>query len=100
MVSTTSRMEGSTGKMYSFWAVYSLSMSFWMVPPSAAAGTPRFSAAAMYMAQRMAAGALMVMDVVTRSMGMPSKRISMSARDETATPHLPNSPIAGGSSVS
>ena len=28
MVSTTSRIEGSTGKMYSFWAVYSLRMSF------------------------------------------------------------------------
>ena len=71
-----------------------------MVPPRAAAGMPRFSAAAMYMAQRMAAGALMVMEVVTWSRGMPSKSTSMSAREETATPHLPNSPRAGGSSVS
>ncbi len=100
MVSTTSLMEGSTGKMYSFCAVYSLRMSFWMVPPRDAAGIPRFSAAAMYMAQMMAAGALMVIEVVTWSSGMPSNRISMSAREETATPHLPNSPIAGGSSVS
>ena len=28
MVSTTSRIEGSGGKMYSFWAMYSFKMSF------------------------------------------------------------------------
>ncbi len=61
---------------------------------------PRFSAAAMYMAQMMAAGLLIVMDVVTWSRGMPSSSTSMSASDETATPHLPNSPMASGASVS
>ena len=71
-VSTTSRMEGSGGKMYSFWAMYSFRMSFWVVPPSLEAGMPRFSAAAMYMAQMMAAGLLMVMDVVMVSRGRPS----------------------------
>ena len=99
-VSVTNRMEGLGGKMYSFWAMYSLRMSFWMVPPSRCIGTPCFSAAAMYMAQTMAAGLLMVIDVVTLSRGMPSKRASMSRSEETATPHLPNSPSASGASVS
>ena len=70
IVSITSRMEGSGGKRNSFWAMYSLRMSFWMVPPSAGRGTPRFSAAAMYMAQMIAAGPLMVIEVVTWSSGM------------------------------
>ena len=99
-VSTTSRMDGAGGKMYSFWAMYSFRMSFCRVPPSRSNGTPCFSATARYMAQMMAAGLLMVMDVVTRSRGRPSKRVSMSASDDTATPHLPNSPFALGSSVS
>ena len=54
----------------------------------------------MYMAQRMAAGELMVMLVLTSPSGMPSNRISMSASELTATPHLPNSPSASGASVS
>ena len=56
----------------------SLSMSFWMVPPIFDRGMPRMSAAAQYMAQRAVAGGLIVMDVVTLSMGMPAKRVSMS----------------------
>ena len=44
----------------------------------------------------MAAGELMVIDVVTRSRGMPSKSVSMSRSDETATPHLPTSPRESG----
>src|SRR4030043_515352 len=44
MVSTTRRIEGSGGKMNSFWAMYSLRISFWMVPASRLRGTPRFSA--------------------------------------------------------
>ena len=54
----------------------------------------------MYMAQMIAAGLLMVMEVVTWSSGMPSSSASMSASDDTATPHLPNSPMASGASVS
>ena len=69
-VSTTRRMEGSGGKMYSFWAMYSLRMSFWMVPPSFAGGTPCFSATAKYIAHTMAAGLLMVMEVVSPSRGI------------------------------
>ncbi len=34
------------------------------------------------------------MDVEIRSMGMPSNNASMSASDETATPHRPTSPSA------
>jgi hypothetical protein len=62
--------------------------------------TPCFSAAARYIAQMIAAGELMVMLEDTLSSGMPSSRISMSFNEETATPHLPNSPSASGWSVS
>src|SRR3979411_172453 len=99
-VSTTSLVLGRGGKMYSFWAMYSFRMSFWVVPDSLSHGMPRFSAFTRYIAQIMAAGLLIVIDVVTSSRGMPSNRISMSASDETATPQVPNSPSASGSSVS
>jgi hypothetical protein len=39
---------------------------------------------------------LIVIEVVTLSSGMPSKSVSMSCRDETATPHLPTSPSESG----
>ena len=45
MLSTTSRIEGFGGKMYSFCAWYSLRMSFCVVPRSFSAATPCFSAA-------------------------------------------------------
>ena len=63
-------------------------------------GTPAFSAATMYIAQIGAAGELIVIEVETRSRGSPDNRTSMSARELTATPHVPNSPSASGSSVS
>ena len=70
-------------------------------PAAACAGvTPCFSATAMYMARRMAAGALMVMEVLTLSRGIPSKRISMSSSESMATPTLPTSPWARGWSES
>ncbi len=100
IVSVTRRSDGSGGKRNSFWATNSLRMSFWSVPSRAARGTPRFSAAAMYIAQIGAAGELIVIDVLIRSSGRPSSRTSMSARLLTATPHVPNSPSASGSSVS
>jgi hypothetical protein len=80
--------------------MYSLRMSFWMVPASAARGTPRRSATAMYRASRMAAVALMVIDVDTRSRGSPSSNVSMSSRVEMATPVRPTSPSASGWSES
>ncbi len=44
-MSVTIRMAGSTGKHHSFWAMYSLRMSVWIVPPSASGGMSFFSAA-------------------------------------------------------
>ena len=75
-------------------------MSFWVVPSNRSRGTPAFSAATMYIAQIGAAGELIVIDVEIRSSGSPASRISMSARLLTATPHVPNSPSASGSSES
>ena len=43
IMSVTSRIAGSIGKHHSFWAMYSLRMSVWIVPPSFSAGTPCFS---------------------------------------------------------
>ncbi len=100
IVSVTRRIDGSGGKRNSFWATNSLRMSFWVVPSRRSRGTPAFSAATMYIAQIGAAGELIVIEVDTRSSGRPSSSTSMSARELTATPHVPNSPSASGSSVS
>ena len=75
-------------------------MSFWIVPPSAARGTPDFSATATYMAIKMMAGELMVIEVVTEARSIPAKRSTMSARVSTATPERPTSPRHSGSSES
>ncbi len=99
-MSVTSLTEGSGGKMQSFWAKNSFSMSFWVVPASLSLGTLCLSPRATYMARRTDAGPLMVMDVETLSRGMPPKRVSMSLRDETATPHTPTSPRHTGWSES
>ena len=48
----------------------------------------------------MIAGPLIVIDVDTWSSGMPSNSVSMSARLEIATPHLPTSPSERGWSES
>jgi hypothetical protein len=98
--STTSRIEGSGGKMYSFWAMYSFRMSFWRVPPTLPKGTPCFSATARYMARRIAAGELIVIEVVISPTGIPSKSVSMSASESTATPQCPTSPREVGASES
>ena len=42
-VSTIRRTEGRGGSMKVFWAINSLSMSFWMVPPISSLPTPCFS---------------------------------------------------------
>src|SRR5215217_7430802 len=91
-MSLKTRMEGSTGKIHSFWAMYSLRMSFWFVPPSSSGETPCFSAATTYMARSTCAGALMVMEVVISPIGIPLKSRSMSSRESTATPSTPTSP--------
>ena len=91
-MSTISRIDGSGGKIHSFWAMYSLRMSAWIVPPSASGGMPCRSATHTYCASTTAAGAFTVIDVVTRSSGMPANRSSMSASVSTATPSRPTSP--------
>ena len=80
--------------------MYSLSMSFWMVPLTASAGTPCPLATAMYRHSSTEAVALMVMEVETLSRGMPFSSVSMSRRLLTGTPTLPTSPRARGSSES
>ena len=88
MVSVTRRMEGRGGKMYSFCAMYSFRMSFCSVPESCAQSTPCFSATARYMAQRTAAGELMVIETVTSPSGMPRNSVSMSSSEEMASAAL------------
>ena len=45
IMSPSRRIAGSTGKHHSFWAMYSLRMSAWIVPLSRSAGMPFSSAA-------------------------------------------------------
>ena len=75
-------------------ATYSLRMSFWIVPDSAAGATPCRRATAMYSASRMIAVALIVIDVDTRSSGIPSNSSAMSSIESIATPTRPTSPLA------
>jgi hypothetical protein len=63
-------------------------------------GTPCFSPTATYMARRMAAVALMVKEVLTFPRSMPSNMSSISFRVSMATPTLPTSAAARGSSES
>jgi hypothetical protein len=70
------------------------------VPPSLDNGTPCFSPTARYIAQMIGAGELIVIETVTSPSGIPSNRISISSRDEIATPHFPTSPAANGLSAS
>ena len=65
IMSIISRIDGSGGKIHSFWAMYSLRMSAWMVPPSRSAETPWRSATHTYWASTIAAGAFTVIEVVT-----------------------------------
>ncbi len=81
-------------------ATYSLSTSFWIVPPSFANGMPRRRATASTKASRTEAGALIVIETVTWSSGIPSKSVSTSAMVSMATPTLPTSPRAGRASES
>ncbi len=96
----TSRSEGRGGKRYSFWAWYSFKMSFWRVPDRSARGVPPASATATYMAITIAAGPLIVIDVDTPPRSIPSNRTAMSSTVSMATPALPTSPTAHGSSES
>ena len=63
-MSVMSRIEGRGGKMYSFCAMNSLRMSFWMVPEIFFQSAPCFSATTRYIAKIIGAGELIVIDVV------------------------------------
>ena len=86
--------------MYVPRATYSLSTSFCAVPRTDPAGTPCSSAATTYMATSTGAGALIVIEVETRSSGMPSKSAATSSSVSIATPTRPTSPSERGSSES
>jgi hypothetical protein len=92
--------DGRGGKMYVPRAAYSLSRSFWTVPESALHAIPRSRATERRSARRMAAVELIVIDIDTRSSGRPSVRRRMSSMVAIATPALPTSPRASGSSES
>ena len=94
------RIDGCGGKMYVPRAAYSLSMSFCTVPVIFSGGHPCLSATSWYRSSSIAAVALMVIEVDTRSRGMSWSRISMSSSESIATPTLPTSPFAIGSSES
>ena len=94
------RIEGRIGKIHSFWATYSLRMSACTVPERRFRSKPRDSASATYMASRIHAVGLMVIDTEIRSRSMSAKRASMSSRVSTATPSRPTSPSERGSSES
>src|SRR5438132_6498841 len=98
--STTSRIDGSGGKMNSFWAMNSLRMSFCRVPLTRVNGTPCCSATARYMQSRIAAGELIVIEVETSPSGISSRSVSMSASESIATPQWPISPRLVGASES
>ena len=100
IVSRTNRIDGRGGNTNSFCAWYSFKMSFCNVPPSAARGTPAFSAWATNIAKITAAGELIVIDVVIDARSIPAYRSSMSANESIATPQRPTSPNAISSSES
>jgi hypothetical protein len=68
-MSVMSRIDGRGGKMYSFCAMNSLRMSFWIVPESVFQSAPCFSATTRYIAKIIGAGELIVIDVVMSPSG-------------------------------
>src|SRR5262250_3313715 len=82
------RIDGRGGKMYSFCAMNSFRMSFWIVPESVCQFARCRSATTRYIAKIIAAGELIVIEVVMSTRLMPSNRVSMSASEVMLTPHL------------
>src|SRR5881275_63377 len=85
-MSRTSRRDGRIGKIHSFCATYSFRMSVWQVPESRFGSFPRASPSATYMASRIQAVGLIVIETEMRSRSIPSKSASTSSRVSTATP--------------
>ena len=75
-------------------------MSFWIVPVTDVHEICRSSATTRYIANNVAAVALIVIDVETRSSGMSRSRVCMSSTVSIATPTRPTSPAARGASES
>ena len=71
-----------------------------MVPDSFSGGTPCSSPATMKAASTGITAPFMVIETLTSSSGMPSKRIFMSSTESIATPALPTSPTTRGWSLS
>src|SRR3990172_5292842 len=80
--------------------MYSLRTSFWTVPRRADRGAEACSATAADRARGIGGGALIVIDVLTRSRGRSRNRVRMSSSVLTATPTFPTSPWARGASES
>jgi hypothetical protein len=98
--SVVRRIDGAGGKMSVPRATYSFSTSFCTVPPSRSSGAPWRSASSVYSASSIAAGALIVIEVVTSARSMPSKSVRMSSTVAIDTPTRPTSPCARSSSGS
>ena len=77
----------------------SMRKSFWLVPVRASRGMPRAFAFAKYMnlTVMLQMGWHVTREVLTLSMGMPSKRARMSSIVSMETPPLPASARASGS---
>ena len=86
--------------MYVPRAMYSFKTSFWTVPWSCSRRMPRRSATATTSDNKIIAVALIVIERLTRSSGIPCKSRSMSSIVEIATPARPTSPRARGWSAS
>ena len=71
-----------------------------MVPASCFKSIPLFLATATYNANRIKEVALMVMEVLILSKGIPSNKISISSIEQIETPTLPTSPSAKAWSAS
>src|SRR5262249_61878598 len=88
-MSVISRIDGRGGKMYSFWAMNSFRMSFWIVPEIFVQSAPCFSATTRYIAKIIASGELIVIDVVMWATRVPSESVCMAATEDTLPALLP-----------
>jgi len=100
IMSRIRRIEERMGKIHSFCAMYSLRMSACTVPERRLRSLPRLWASATYMASRIHAVGLIVIDTEMFSRSTPANSASMSSRVSMATPSRPTSPSERGSSES
>ena len=86
--------------MYNPRAMYSFKMSFCTVPRKDSLATPCLSAVATYNANRVVAGAFIVIDVETLPKSISENNTSISSSVSIGTPTLPTSPNESSSSES